>query len=711
MTYLNLPWRDQGTDRSGLDCRGLAALWLREQKGFTATYPRLHAETDELAEAVVCQALVARHSNVEISPPSSTLECRATRPMEPGDVVFFRARRTGQVRHVAIYLGEEGYLHILKGSVSRVDKSLALMHRIGLDYCGHLGLREAEALALALSDRKLGGWTELGLLLLSVAMSAASGFLMPKPKIGTTRAQTGRYSFDQLVTRSDPTLPLPDVLGAVVVAGNSPYQSLVDKSQPATDATQQKINKVVILASGPIEGVDYDSQVIKINGRVYTDKGWHPDGFALNPAQTKAEAVDGTIGSAAARPSISVYLGTPGTTVPVDVRAQYDRNFPLYGFNGCAYVVLRLIDSAKFSQFNLTVPVKGRKCRTFDANGFTRTTVTSEAVGTGDGTTTRFKLAFEDLATVTTVTVAGVTYVEASETQQRGTVYRLNKVKGYLEFFTAPAAAAAVVCTYAYYPRAWTQNPVTHTTYLLTEPVRGKGLDESRLAWDRAVAARDYCDEKILWQSAGTALVETRHTSNYSLDYLKPIQDHLRVLLDACYAYLFVSDGKFVIKPRRDESSVFSFTPANILQDSFSAEQVDRAQRANRVQVFFHSSDTYNAEADVIRDDEDDQRRRTTQAGNDGVVEEILHLQAVDRRSHAERLAELILRENVSSRWVAAWKTTILGLALEPGDIVDVTHPARSTWTAKKMRIEELTHDDQDRIALRLSEYVPHAYL
>lgn len=698
--YIGIPWQHGGASREGADCRGVVQLWLREQMALEvqplSAFPASDAADQARLDAAVAAALKASSGQAQ----------------ERGDVVFFRPRNSPHIRHVAVCLGGGRYLETTRHG-TRVVNSLELIARTGLVPVGHLKPADAQLLGQALASDKIAdpSTVMIALFVLSVALSAASAFLMPRPKIGAFRNQTGQYGFDQLVTRSDPTLPLPDVLGGVVVAGNSPYQSLIDKSQPATDATQQRVNKIVVLASGPITGVSYDSAVIKVNGRDYRDTGFHPDGMALDPAQTKAEAVDGTIGSSAARPSITTYLGTAATSVPVDVRAHYDRNFPLYGFNGCAYLVLRLIDSSKFTQFNLTVPVKGRQCRTFDANGFIQTTVTSEAVGTGDGATTRFKLDFEDIATVTTVTVGGVTYTEASEDQQAGTVYRINKVKGYLEFFTAPAGAAAVVCTYVYYPRSWTQNPVTQSTYLLTEPTRGKGLDASRIAWDRAVSARDHCDEQVLWESASGQVIEARHTGNYSVDYVRPIQDHIRALLDAFYGYLFVSDGKFVLKPRKAESSVFSFTTANILQDSFSAEQVDRAQRSNRVQAYYHSVETYNAEADVVRDDEDDQRMRADQAGNDGVIEEVLHLLAVDRRSHAERLAEMILRENVGSRWMASWKTTIKGIALEPGDVVDVTHPARVNWSAKLMRIEELTHDEKDNLSLRLSEYVPSAYI
>ncbi|NDB19139.1 MAG: hypothetical protein EB027_07775 [Actinobacteria bacterium] len=322
----------------------------------------------------------------------------------------------------------------------------------------------------------------------------------------------------------------------------------------------------------------------------------------------------------------------------------------------------------------------------------------------------RFKLNYEDIATVTSVTVGGVTYTAQSADQPSGAVYALNAARGYIEFPTAPAAAAAIVATYTYYVRAWSQNPAVQAVAMLTDSERGKGFPEAKIDFAAADTAQQYNDVQLLWQGANTQAIEARHTSNYAMDYRKPAQDHIRAVLDAGYSYLFLSNGKFVIKPRGTGSSVFSFTTANILKDSFSAEQLDRSGLANRVKVNFRPLETYNAEAGVTREDEDDQRTRAGYGTSDGVVEETLQMLAVDRETHAERLAETILRENVRTSWVVEFKTTVKGLALEPGDIIDLTHPAKPSWAAKLFRIEDLELDEQDRLKLKCSEYLASCY-
>jgi hypothetical protein len=692
--YSGIPWRLGGRDRAGLDCVGLACLWLREQRGVEVLTPETPRDT-------------ALPGSAEKALAGCGWDAFR---LEYGNVVFF-ADKAGVIRHVAVYVGGDRYLHILQGVESRYD-SLVLLRRLGLKPTAMLRPGEVERLAAAMRDPLVGDWVTVVLLIISVALSAASSFLTPRPKVGQFKNQNGRYGFDQLITQTNSTLPLPDILGAVTVAGNSPYQSRVDKTQSITDTTTQAANKVVILGSGEMVGIEHAGNVMKINGVPYTNTYWHASGVALDPAQTKAEAVDGTIDDEAGRSSVTWYAGERGISVPVDVRAQYDRNFPIYGFNGCGYLVFRMIDSQKFQSFNLTVTAKGRKVRKFDEDGFLLLGGGSEASNGlgGDGTTKRFAFAYEDVAECTGVMVDLDTFVEASEDQQVGNVCFLNKTRAYVEFDTAPAVDTIVTVTGKFWEMEWSQNPASHLVYLLTEEIRGKGLPADRIDWASAVALRDYCDEEITWETVNGPETGPRWTCNYSLDYRKSIQEHIRAVLDACYGVLFLSNGKFVMRPRKAETSVFSFDTTNILRESFSSEMVDRSTKANQFRLFYHPSATYSSETEVVRDDRADQEDREAQIGNDGVVSETLQVPAVDGLGQAERLAETMLREDVRSRWVAEWKTTVKGLALEVGDVVDVTHPSQPGWVGKLFRVEELSQDEQDLIMVKGSEYVGQAY-
>ena len=683
-SYVNIPWKDGGYDRVGADCRGLALLWLRENMGFTAPRPApAQSAAEILGEAHWKGAPLAR-----------------------GDVVFFAHFKSRQIRHCAIYLGDNRYLHAFKGCASRVVNGHLLLSRMGLVPGGVISPHEAERLCRALADPMLGGWVNIILLIVSVALSIVSYALAPKlPRVGN---KSGRYSDRATATQVNPELPLPDPLGTVVNAGNAVYAQLPDRESGDVGAAS-RWNQMVVFASAPIEEFDYISS-LAVKGISWTDAHWHGgvnyQGIFINPPQAKAEAVDGTIQGGTDVPSVSFYTGSYDISVPVDVRAHYDRSFPIYGLSGTAYLVFRLIDAVKFAQFNMTIRVKGRHCRTFDADGFIQTTVTGEALTGADGTKVRFKLANYDIVEVTALTVNAVSYAPISADAQTGNVYHLNKLKGYVEFITAPAAAATISITYTYYPREWTQNPAMHVVYLLTEKSRGKGYGEVLMDWARAVTMRDYCDEQIVWQGE----VAARYQCNYAIDFRKPIQEHLRAILDSCNGLLFLSGGKFVVKARAEGDSVMSFNESTILADTFNAELLDRSERANRIKLFYHSEESDNAETEVITDDLDDQREREPRIGNDGIAEETLKLPAVTSQSQTERLGERFLAEQVNAVRACEFVTSIVGLPLEPGDIIDVTHSADPAWTARKAWIDDVQYDQNDRLKLRCFEYNEPAF-
>jgi len=195
------------------------------------------------------------------------------------------------------------------------------------------------------------------------------------------------------------------------------------------------------------------------------------------------------------------------------------------------------------------------------------------------------------------------------------------------------------------------------------------------------------------------------------MDFRKPIQEHIQAILDAANAYLFVSGGRWVMKARQSDASVFSFNESNILRDSFTSTLVDRVDRPNRLKLFYHDQTTYNSETEVDLDDPADQASRAARLGNNGVVEQTLKLPAINNQPQTERIAQTLLREAINSLWTCQFKTTVLGLAIEPGDVVDVTHSSQPAWSQKLFRVEDLQYGDDDRLELQLSEFFAAAYI
>jgi len=685
--YLNLTFRAGGRTREGIDCAGLAMLWLREQLGIEV--PDTPTDDSQAAGGAVAGVLQRGFKGLG----------------ESGSLVFFRRRKDTFPTHVATHLGGGRLLHILSGCESRIDNGITLLGRLGYLPCATVPPIEAPALAALLNDRRMGEATTIVTFIIGLALSFASSFLLRPnlPRLGNNR---GRYSDGALISQRNPEIPLADVLGQVVVAGNLVYQQL---STPDATADPQRANVIQVLSTAPAE-VDYPS--LRIKGVGYRDASHYGGtfgGYWRNPPQTKDEAVTGTIASELNRPSLTIYNGAHGVEVGRDVRGQYDRTFPVHGLPGVTHIVYRTMTAANLSGFNATVRVKGSHCRTFTDAGFDVTDVLGESLAGADGSKVRFKLANADVIAVSSVYVNAVAYTEMSESNQTGNVFAVNRTKGYLEFVTAPATSAVIEVDYTYHPREWTRNPAAQAVYLLTENRRGRGWPEDKINWPAAEDFYDYCEDDVTWQSDYGEVTEARYTSDYAVDFRSPLQEHVRAVLDSAYAFMFISGGLVTLKARAAGSSVFSFDEDTMLlengRSAFEVEDVDRQDRPNEIRVLFHSDETHNAEGEVARVDKLDQDERAERIGNEGVLSTNLKFNAVTRRTQAERLGEQVVRENAASRKVVQITTNIKGLAIEPGDLVDVTHASVPDWSGKLFRVEELSHDDQDRLKIKGSEY------
>jgi len=316
------------------------------------------------------------------------------------------------------------------------------------------------------------------------------------------------------------------------------------------------------------------------------------------------------------------------------------------------------------------------------------------------------------------VTVNAVSYTLMDSSHQSGNVYSVNLTKGYIEFPTAPAAAATISVGYNHYTTAQTSCPADQILYLLTDKLRGKGIDSSRIDFASFVAFQTYCNASITVQGATGEVTQARYAANYVVDDRKPFQDHIQAILDVCNGALVLSNGKFVIVPRSGGSSVFDFDSSNILVNSnglssLQPELLDRSTRANRIKVLFSSDASLNSEDGAVADDTANQDDRVGRIGNNGVVEDNLKFPALADPDQAQRLANQLVAEQVRSNWLYTWKTNIQGLALQPGDLVTVTHDATLFYPPAPtlMRIESLDYDEEDILTIVASQYVSDAYL
>lgn len=705
-------WAPGGRGPDVADCIGFVLLYCAEAG---IPLPEPDCKTPEGDARAACTAEIA----ALLDPMPRQLADAA------GHAVLF-ANAQGVLMHVGVVTPDGRLMHCTFGGV-RLDRSTELLARVGLYAVGCVPLGDAVRLGKILSLPSLRDPATIILGILAVISIVLSVVLMPN--LAAYGANRGRYGFDGLVTQNTAEIAIPDVLGKVWCAGNIVYQALTDKTGAVTDPAEQKTVALVVFCAGPVEGIGtlnlringntWDSNVWYSHTRItppsYTVTGFYFDLGGLN-LTTRAEVWDGTIAADPDRPSITMRtaeLDIPGSRpeiVPVDLRAGYDRNFPLYGLNGCVYGVFRLVDSRKYSQFNVVALIQGRKFRLFDDAGWLTTTVTDEDQGAlWDGSRKYAVLAHPDVSVVTTVKVNGTTYTEMDATHQSGNVYRVNYRRGYIEFLTAPAAAATVLVTYTYYQQDWRTTPTHHILHLLTDPEFGRGMDDSKIDWPSFDAAQDYYVETVSTQTPSGVVSDTRYSTNYMVDRRRPALDHLQALLDACTSTLLLTDGKLKLKPITNSASVYSFDADSILRDSFKVTFTDRAEAANRLKVVFNDVANFSAQTAVIVEDLSDQDARRD-AGLEPVVEKALHFPAVTAWAQAHRLGMQRLAIELGRTWSVEFTTNIIGLAIEPGDTIDLTHPAMPSWAGELARVDEVSHDDKDRLVIKASQYVELPY-
>ena len=116
--YIDIPYKDGGRDRAGLDCWGLVRLVYSDQYGIEL--PSFSTAYSTVKDTARTGELIAQHKE-QWEP--------LTQP-EPGCVVLMRV--LGSETHVGVYIGEDKFLHIRSGANSVVESisSAKWQHRI-----------------------------------------------------------------------------------------------------------------------------------------------------------------------------------------------------------------------------------------------------------------------------------------------------------------------------------------------------------------------------------------------------------------------------------------------------------------------------------------------------------------------------------------------------------------------------------------------------
>ena len=120
-SYIGIPFKDKGRDRSGLDCWGLLRLIYRDQlKIALPSYTFAYDKTDP---GCGVGHLIEKNISHEWVPVPAGEE-------KPGDGILLRIQ--GEPMHVAVVVGRGEMIHVMKGLDVTVEKyrSNTWKHRV-----------------------------------------------------------------------------------------------------------------------------------------------------------------------------------------------------------------------------------------------------------------------------------------------------------------------------------------------------------------------------------------------------------------------------------------------------------------------------------------------------------------------------------------------------------------------------------------------------
>jgi len=233
-------------------------------------------------------------------------------------------------------------------------------------------------------------------------------------------------------------------------------------------------------------------------------------------------------------------------------------------------------------------------------------------------------------------------------------------------------------------------NPVWTAVNMLLRGLALKGASaaaqEAIFDVAQAVAAAAVCDTSV------TKLVgsgsETQFRFIGVVQDEKPLRDWLQEALMNCLGCYTFSFGKIRIGVRVNASAAEAFTDGNMLFGSLQLAPIRPSY--NHITVNFADEEFDFVQNSVVLYDIDHAKWLGGSA-SPVFLRSTLNLTGATTKSQALRVAQVRLKEELGGisltemrrARTAAWKTTVLALAVEPGMVVSITHPDAPTGSGK----------------------------
>ena len=273
--------------------------------------------------------------------------------------------------------------------------------------------------------------------------------------------------------------------------------------------------------------------------------------------------------------------------------------------------------------------------------------------------------------------------------------------------------------------KAWSANPALILLDYLTASY-GKNLSYSDIALQTFKDAADYCDATVTvpanatftaqdaantpttynplvgtaytvvagdtppWQrpSQGVSTIQKRFECNIVIEPKDGILENVEKILSTMKASLIFSQGLYKLNIESPKTSVMSFDESNMNSD-ITLGWAAREKRFNRVTVKFDNRNKEYTEDTVSfpKTNSTEHQGFLTQDNNEDLHTEV-ELKGVVDWYQALDAAEFLVRESRNQNFIT-FVAQPLAMALEPGDVIDVTSSSLNL-SAEKYRVREI---------------------
>ena len=241
----------------------------------------------------------------------------------------------------------------------------------------------------------------------------------------------------------------------------------------------------------------------------------------------------------------------------------------------------------------------------------------------------------------------------------------------------------------------FTRNPAWIVYDFLTNTRYGVGIPTDLIDLDSFTDAATYCDTPI----DGAP----RFTLDYIIDTQRPAVDHLQAMM-GCFRGYFLARDKIELHVEQTGSVYKALGPDNFVKDSFTWWQKSGDDSPNRIVIEWIDPNNHYEQSSAPFEIQEDIAAR-------GVFEKSISLLGVTRPEQVGRLGNYLLETARKVQNFCAFQVSLQDADIEAGEIISITHPDFTGWSAKSFRVLKVQDEGQTgNVTITCAEYDAAVY-